>query len=205
MAFLSDREKHDIAEAIKEAENKTSGEIVTVIARTSDGYAFIPLLWAAVVALVAPLPFVVLDLPFADLEIYMIQLAVFILLGALFRWTPLKMRLIPAGIKRLRAAHMARQQFLAQGLHRTAGRTGVLLFVSVAERYVEVLADSGINDKVEAGTWDGLVAGFLAKVKAGQVAEGFLEAIETCGARLAEHFPKPPGNKNELPNHLVEI
>ncbi len=205
MAFLTDTEKQRVAEAIKEAESKTSGEIVTVIAHASDGYAFIPLLWAAALALVVPLPFVVFDLPLVLIEIYTVQLAVFVVLGFLFRWTPLKMRLVPKAIKRLRASRMARQQFLEQGLHRTKDRTGVLLFVSVAERYVEVLADSGINDRVEPGVWDGLVAAFVDNVKQGRIAEGFLEAVGTCGALLAQHFPRTPGDKDELPNHLIEI
>ncbi|MDH3911876.1 MAG: hypothetical protein OEU09_11315, partial [Rhodospirillales bacterium] len=205
MTFLTDSDKHRIAEAIKDAESRTGGEIVTVIARSSDSYVYIPLVWASGLALVVPLPLLFSGLPLSYIEIYQIQLAVFIAFGLLFRWMPLKMRLIPKSIKRMRSARLAREQFLAQGLHRTEGRTGVLLFVSLAERYVEVLADSGINDKVEAGTWDGLVASFVAKVKTDQVAEGFLEAVATCGALLAEHFPKPPGNKDELPNHLVEL
>lgn len=219
MAFLTVDEKQRIAEAIKDAECRTSGEIVTVIARTSDGYAFIPLLWGSGLALLTPLYFSLHDiavrwdlawnagtsLQVDFLGVYMLQLVVFIGFGLLFRWQPIKMRVIPKAVKRRRAARMARQQFLEQGVHRTAGRTGVLLFVSVAERYVEVLADSGINDKVGPDTWDGLVANFVAKVKADQVAEGFLEAVATCGTLLAEHFPKPPSDKNELPNHLIEF
>ena len=139
------------------------------------------------------------------LDVYALQLAVFVGFGLLFRWQPLKMRLIPKSVKRRRAARVARQQFLEQGVHRTEGRTGILIFVSVAEHYVEVLADSGINEKVEAGAWDSLVTAFVAKVKAGQVADGFLEAIATCDAVLAEHFPRPQGDKDELPNHLIEI
>lgn len=205
MAFLTDSEKHRIAEAIKQAESRTSGEIVTVIAGASDGYAYIPMLWASCLALILPFPFLLLDLPLAYSHIYLLQLAVFIVLTLLFRWAPLKMRLIPKTVKRRRAARLAREQFLAQGVHRTEARSGVLLFISVAEHYVEVLADSGINDKVDQDTWNGLIADFSAKVKQGQVAEGFIGAIGVCGKVLTEHFPRDPLDQDELPNHLIEI
>ncbi len=205
MAFLSDAEKAQIAEAIRQAESKTTGEIVTVIAGASDGYGFVPLLWAAILALVAPGAALLLD-PWIDpVLLYSGQLLLFVVLAVLFRWTPVKMWLVPNAVKRRRAGRLAREQFLAQGLHHTEGRTGVLLFVSVAERHVEVLADSGINDKVASDAWSGLVDAFLTKVRQGEATAGFVEAVERCGALLAEHFPRGEGDRDELPNRLVEI
>ncbi|MCK9912500.1 hypothetical protein MXD81_25325, partial [Microbacteriaceae bacterium K1510] len=60
--------------------------------------------------------------------------------------------LVPAGLKRLHAHRRAVEQFLAQNLHTTEGRTGVLLFVSVAERYAEIIPDRAIDAKVPRGT-----------------------------------------------------
>jgi putative membrane protein len=205
MAFLSDSERTAIAEAIREAEQRTSGEIVAVVAPASDSYVFIPLLWASMLALLVPLPSLVFDLPLSYLAIYALQLASFLVLALLFRWEPVRMKLIPRAVKNRWAARMARMQFFAQGLHLTAGRTGVLLFVSVAEHYVEVLADAGIDEKVAPGTWDALVGAFVAKVKAGRVGDGFIAAVGTCGALLAEHFPAVPGDRDELPNRLIEL
>lgn len=205
MAFLSADEKARIAEAVKEAESKTGGEIVTVIARASDGYWFIPLLWAAIAALTLPAIVLWIDPWIHPGGLYGGQLALFSILALLFRWTPVKMRLVPGRVKRRRAARLAREQFLARGVHRTEGRAGVLLFVSVAEHYVEVLANSGIDEKVAPDTWATLVEAFVEKVRRKQVAEGFLEAIGRCGAVLEEHFPKTRGDKGELSNHLAEI
>jgi len=205
MVFLSAEEKVRITEAIKQAEGRTSGEIVTVIAGSADAYWFIPLLWAAVLALSVPAVVLLVDPWIYPVELYSGQLLLFAVLALLFRWTPLKMRLVPGAVKRRRAGRLAREQFLAQGLHHTKGRTGVLLFVSVAEHYVEVLADSGINEKVAPDAWTNLVDAFVAKVKEGRIADGFLEAVAGCGAVLAEHFPRAPGDKDELPNHLVEF
>lgn len=205
MAFLSDAERTQIAEAIRQAEARTTGEIVTVIAEASDGYWFVPLLWAAILSLLAPGAVLLIDPWIEPVTLYAGQLLVFAVLALLFRWTPVKMRLVPSSVKRRRAGRLAREQFLARGLHHTEGRTGVLLFVSVAERYVEVLADSGINDKVTPEVWTELVDAFLVKVRQGEVAAGFLGAVEQCGALLAEHFPRAGDDRDELPNRLVVL
>ena len=205
MTFLNETEKERLRARIEEAEKQTSGELVTVIAGQSDPYAYIPLLWASVVAL-SVLPLAGLANLQLDLSaISILQLATFLVLAFAFRWPPLKMRLIPKAVKLRRAARSAREQFLEQGLHHTENRSGVLIFVSVAERYVEILADKGINDRVDQAQWDAIVADFVKAVKAGEIAQGFEKAVAACGALLAEHFPAKPGDKNELPDHLIEI
>jgi putative membrane protein len=205
VAFLSEADKRRIAEAIRKVEATTSGELVTVIARAADHYLYIPLLWASVIALAAPgvIWYAKPDVQFVVL--YSAQLATFLGLALLFRWTPLKMRLIPRWVKHRRASRLAQEQFFAQGLYLTRERTGVLLFASVAERYVEVIADRGINDKVKADAWKEIVAEFVKRVKNREIAEGFLVAIGACGQLLAEHFPRPEDDRNELPNRLIEI
>src|SRR3546814_20132774 len=109
------------------------------------------------------------------------------------------MRLIPKATKLHRAARTAREQFLAQEVHHTKDRSGVLIFVSVAEHYVEILADQAINEKVAQEEWDSIVAAFVASVKQGRVAEGFEQAVDACGHLLAQPFPAAPGERNALP------
>ena len=89
----------------------------------------------------------------------------------------------------------------------THKRTGILIFASVAERYAEIVADSGINDKVMPEVWDKAMHALTSAIKAGRPGDGFVAAIEQCGAVLAEHFPLPPGtvDPDELPDKLVEI
>lgn len=205
MAFLTDSDKKQIGEAIRQVEAKTSGEIVTVIAREADDYYYIPTLWAALTALILPAFVTILGLQDTLLDSYGAQISLFLLAILLFRIPALKYRVLPNAVKRQRAARLAREQFLLQNLHHTEGRTGVLLFVSVAEHYVEVIADKGINAAVPPGTWDWVVADFVAKVKAGQIVDGFVRAVEGIGNHLVEHFPIAEGDKNELPNHLVEL
>jgi putative membrane protein len=205
MAFLNDSEKQQLRDAIRAAESKTGGEIVTVIAAASGDYFYYPTLWAALLAILAPLVPMALDFSFAPLGIIELQLLVFALLALAFRWSPLKMKLVPRAIQRQYCARRAREQFLAQNLHTTRERTGVLLYVSVAEHHVELLADAGIHAKVPAGTWEHIVRAFTARVKAGETGDGFVEAVQAIGGLLAMHFPAEAANPNELPDHLIEL
>lgn len=203
--FLTDQEKQTISDAIREAESRTSGEIVTVIARAADDYLYIPTLWAGLLALLTPSVLLMMPVKLEFLVIYTIQVLVFVIAAILFRWTPLKLALIPRAVKHRRASRLASEQFIRQGLHQTQARNGLLLFVAVAERYVEVIADQGINDRVPKDTWSNLVSEFVNRVKQQKIAEGFLVAIEQSGKVLQEQFPVEPVDKNELPNHLVEL
>jgi putative membrane protein len=115
------------------------------------------------------------------------------------------MALVPRSLQEEQARRHAHQLFLDLGLSSTKDHTGVLLFVSVAEHYVEIIADRGIQAHADTKVWDAIVADFTAKVRAGQVAEGFIAAIKACTAVMAEHHPWHPGDVNELPNRLIEI
>ena len=205
MTFLNDTEKTQLRAAIRQAESNTSGELVTVIAQASGDYFYYPTLWAALLAILSPLLTSLWGLSFAPLGIVELQLLVFALLALIFRWPPLKMRIVPRTVKQQYCARRAREQFLAQNLHTTRERTGVLLYVSVAERHVELLADAGINARVPEGTWDAVVNKLTAQVKAGQVGAGFVEAVNAVGLQLGKHFPATAANPNELPDHLIEM
>jgi putative membrane protein len=87
----------------------------------------------------------------------------------------------------------------------THEHSGVLLFVSMAERYVEIVADKGIHEKIGEARWQAIVAAFLEKVQAGDVTGGFVAAISGCGEAMAEHYPAKPGDIDELSDGLIEI
>lgn len=205
MAFLSTGEKAAIAEAVRRVEHNTRGELVTVIARRSDDYVYVPWIWATLLALMLPGLLHLFSVQAPLVSTYVSQITLFIAVLLLLQWSPLKMRLVPKGVKQANARRLAREQFYTQKLHLTRERTGVLIFVSVAEHYVEILADEGINKTVPAGAWDEVVERFIAQVKAGHTSAGFLEAIEACGGYLATNFPPRPDDANELPNLLIEI
>ncbi len=205
MSFLSDTELQEIASAIEAAERKTDGELVTVIARAADPYSYIPVLWPALIALALPAPLLLAWPSMAAEHVYAAQIGLFIVLEILLLIPAAKVAVVPRSVKHRRARRLAREQFIEQGLHRTRDRTGVLVFVSIAERYVEIIADAGINDKVPTDSWDKMVGAFVADVRAGRVADGFLAVVSAAGDLLAEHFPRTEEPKNELPNRVVEI
>jgi len=201
---ITDSGRQEIADAIRAAEAMTSGEIFCVHARASDDYRYIPLLWAALAALLLPAPLILFTLWPVQI-IYLAQLAVFLALALAGSWEPLRLRLLPGTVKRRRAHRNALEQFLAHGLHKTESRTGVLIFVSEAEHYAEVVADAAIYEKVAPAVWDEAVAALVSAARAGRLAEGFVKAIAICGEVLARNFPRANDDRNELPNQLVEL
>lgn len=201
---FTDKERKAVAAAIAKAEKKTSGEIFCVAARASDDYRYIPLMWAALLALFVPLPLIVFTLLSVQV-IFAAQLGVFLVCALATLWPPLRFALVPGRVKHARARRNAIEQFLAHGLHTTERRTGVLIFLSEAERHGEVIADENIYRKVDASVWDEAVEALVAAAGRGEAAEGFVAAVERCGAVLAAHFPPGKGGKNELSNSLVEL
>ena len=204
MAIVSDADKARITDAIRQAESATSGEIFCVIARQSGNYRLVPLAWAALLALVTPFPLIHYTWWPASV-IYLIQLVVFIA-ATVGLWHPaVRFRIVPRRTKHDRAHAEAIRQFLAHGLERTEHRTGVLIFASEAERYTEIVADVGINSRVAPEVWEDAVAVLTDGIGQGKPGDGFVAAINKCGAVLAEHFPPGALNRDELTNKLVEI
>jgi putative membrane protein len=204
MRLFTPEEHAVISNAISRAEEHTSGEIVVVVARASAGYRTFALMCAALIALAVPLPFIYFS-KWPVEYIYLAQMIVFAVAAILSQWEPLRIAITPGSIKRARAHQRAIEQFLVQNLHTTHGRTGVLIYVSIAERYAEAIADDGIYRKVTPEVWDALIAALTMNIGRGAHVEGFVAAIETCGAILAEHFPPETGDRDELPNHLIVL
>jgi putative membrane protein len=195
------KEDHDaVSAAIRDAETRTCGQLVCVLAHSSSEYAHIPVLWASALALSVPWPLIYFT-PWSVQRIFLLQLAVFIVAGLVFSWMPLRLALVPRAVQRTRAHRAALEQFVVRGISRTRNRTGVLIFVSLAEHYARIIADDGIAAKVHASEWQAAIDALTGHMRAGRIAAGFTAAIERCGAVLAVHAP-PDGSPNELPDRL---
>ena len=190
-----------ISAAIHNAELRTSGEIVCVLARVSSDYSHVPLVWAAFAALAAPWPLIVLTQLSAE-RIFLIQLAVFIVATVLLSAGRIRLWLVPRSVRRARAYKAAVEQFHIRGLARTQDRTGLLIFVSLAERYARVVVDDGIAAKVPQREWQSAVNLLIEHMRDGRVADGFVGAIDYCAPLLAKHFPPRVSDSNELPDRL---
>ena len=204
MAWLSKGDEARIGAAIAAAEKKTSGEIVAVVTRESSTYLYAPFMWAALIALLVPWPLIYFTWVTVQ-KIYLIQLLVFFGLLCLFLIRPIRYWLVPKSVKHSRAHRRAVEQFLAQDLNTTKGRTGVLIFVSVAEKYAEILADNAIDKKLPKGSWQTIVDELTGLIGNGRPADGFIKAIEHVGQHLAHHFPPGTSDPNELPDHLIVL
>lgn len=203
-SLFSDQERERISAAITAAERNTSGEIVAVVTEASSSYTYVPFLWAALAALIVPWPLI--HFTWMPVQwIYLIQLLLFLVLIAALWPKSVRTAFVPRSVRNGHAHRRATEQFLAQSLHTTTGRTGVLIFVSVAERHAEVLADHGIHARVEDGTWQTIVDTLTGEIGAGRPADGFVQAIERVGHHLATHFPPGSRDPNELPNHLIVL
>ena len=206
MIRFSADDKARITAAIHAAERNTSGEFVAVVAHASDHYVFVPLLWSAILALLFPGACLLARVSLPWVHLYQIQLLIFIVLAVLLLSVPgLHLKLVPTRVKHARASRLAQTQFYRQGVHLTPHHSGVLFFVSLAERYVEIVADQGIHEKLGEAHWQGIIDKFVAQVRRGKVVDGFVDAIGACGAAMAEHYPPDPHETVELSDGLIEL
>ena len=204
MALLNKDEQRQVAEAIDRVEQRTDAELVTVLASRADDYAYMPLIWAGLIGLLLPGTInYCLQWLSAD-ELMLAQMSTFIIVALVCRLSKVSALLVPLSVRRWRAGNLARRQFLEQNLHKTHDGTGILVFVSEAERYVEILVDHGIASRLHNDTWKAMVDVFTQQVRDGQTLQGFLGCINACGELLADHVPVTHG-RNELPNRLVVL
>jgi putative membrane protein len=187
--------------AVQAAERGTSGEIVPMVVSRSDGYPGVRAVAAAILAFAAAV--VVLASPLdARLWIPPVQLVTFAAGYALAGWSPLLRLLLPESVRTARVRQAAHLAFVEEGIVETRDRTGILLYVSLLEHRVEIVADRGIDERVPEGTWEGVVRLVLDGIRRQRAEEGLVDAIRLCGEILAVQFPPRPDDTDELANRL---
>ena len=200
--MISTDEQARLASVISNVEDATSGEIVHVIAEQAGHYRAVPLLWAMLAALVTPWPLIWLT-DISTSRIFLIQLAVALALGLALSWPKLRFALVPRSIKHNQAHEAASREFLRRGMTRTREKTGVLIYIALAEHHAEILADTGVADRVDPGIWASIVADLTAAIRNGLMIEGLEQAIRRTGAILAQHAPPRLDDVDELPNKVI--
>jgi putative membrane protein len=202
--MLSEEERERVAAAIQDAERRTAGEIVIVVAAQASPYRSIPLLYALLGSLAAPWPLIWLT-TLSVSHIFMVQLAVALALLAICSLPGNSLVLVPGFIRRARAREAASHEFAARGMTRTRERTGVLIYVAAAEHYAEVIADSGIATRVDEHVWRDTITDLVEAIRGGRAADGLVAAVSRVGAILAEHAPPRDADTDELPNKVILI
>ena len=199
---IADRAR--ISTAIRAAEARTSGEIVCVLAQTSSDTTALPILLAAIVALALPWLLVAFTASSVN-RVLLLQLITFFGLVAMLCLPRLRVALIPRALRRAAAHRVAMEQFMIRGVAHKKERTGVLIFVSLAERYARIIADEGIAARVPQTEWQRAIDALITSVTNGHIADGFIAAIDVCGNVLATNFPRSETSRDELPDriHLI--
>ena len=118
---------------------------------------------------------------------------------------PLWLLLVPRPAQRGRAHRAAIEQFVVRRVAHTKNRCGILIFVSLAERYARIVADEGIAARVPQSEWQGAVDALVVHMRYGRIGEGFIAAIERCGKVLEQHFPPSQTTRDELPDRIYVI
>ncbi len=223
-AELSDTERDRISAAVASAEQRSAGEIVTIMTQRSDGYSDVALIWAALAAFLsllalayAPSFYLALvdrvtgawanDWTARELfalagTVAMVKFAAMLLLQL---WRPLKFALVPGPIRSARVRGRAIAAFKIGAERRTHGRTGILIYLSLDERRAEIVADEAIAGKVAPEVWGDAMAAMLAEIRQGHLADGLIAAVDRVGAVLADHIPRADDDVNELPDRLIEV
>jgi putative membrane protein len=226
--MLNNTDRARISDAITQAETKTSGEIFCVLAKEVSRYREVPLMWAAVAAFVLP-PLLVMaglhrlalasiftswtdesqrameGLILRALSTFELgQAGIFLVVAVIVALPAVRRVMTPGFLKSYRVRQAARRHFVAVGARLSHAEPHILIFASLADRRVELVAHDNIHQAVGEGPWNESVAAVVEGIKAGKAGDGFVKAVGICGAALAQHFPPDGAPKNRLPNTLLE-
>lgn len=221
---LSEADHDKVSAAIAAAESKSNGEIVAVATPISDAYHDVALHWAliplfAVLAWAAWRPTALewwYNLLFGGwqpeptlgqlLTLLMVFAALkFTVALLILKWMPLRIALTPAPTKHRRVRRRAVTVFKAAAQRRTEGRTGILIYLSMAERRAEIVADEAILKVTDDQTWGEAMTALISEVREGRPGDGIVAAIQQVGEVLAEHFPRSATDTNEIPDKLIVL
>jgi putative membrane protein len=222
---LSQQDHALVTAAVSAGEATTDAEIITIVADRSDAYHDVGLHWA-VLAMLLALALVAFRPDFfaaklalfsggwgheywsarALLTALLVLLTVkFLAVRYILAWMPLRMALTPRATKARRVRRRAVAYFKVGAEKRTASRSGVLLYLSLAEHRAEIIADSAVHAKVPPELWGEAMAALVDAVRAGRPGEGMAAAVTAISVVLAEHFPRTGADPNELPDRLIEL
>jgi putative membrane protein len=223
-ARLSDSDHRLVSDAVAAAERGTDGEIVTIVTDRSDAYHDVGLHYAVAAMLLVPAGLALFPhwlstlvdrvtggwgsdprLASILLALFAAMTIVFLIVRYTMAWMPLRMALTPRATKARRVRRRAIAFFKVAAERRTVGRTGVLIYLSMAEHDAEIVVDEAIHKRVPPEIWGDAMAALVDEVRAGRIAAGMAAAVAQVGVILKEHFPHLDDTPNELPDRLIEL
>jgi len=105
-------------------------------------------------------------------------------------------------LQRPDALRRARRVFAHLGMHLTAERHGVLIYLAVEDRKLAIVGDEGIHRHVGDAYWETVRDLMIARLREGRALEAVLAGVAEVGRVLARHFPRRPDDKNELSDQV---
>ena len=208
--FLTEKERDQVSEAVCQAEKITSGEIVPMIVSRSHDYPLASITGATIFSLPISLFFA----HFIGARMWLGQDSMWLFL-LFFTILYLVSFFVIRGNDHLKALFLHPKQvehevsegalaaFYTGKLYKTEQENGILLYISVLERRVWVLADSGISARIPQENWDTIVDDLTQELKAGQRCPGICKAVGRIGQILQEHFPGQKDDQDELHNLII--
>jgi len=216
--LLSEKEIENLRSAVEKAESNTSGEIATAIIAESDDYASFELNFAILNGFIY---FFIMQFFTSDIKgilenmfweysdnylvmFYGFSTFLVIFISYFMLNIPFFDRLIiPKKVMTKKVHNRAMKHFIESGTINTKDRTGILIFISVLERKVELIADTGIAIKITPEKWQEIVDNIIIGIKEKNISTHFVKSIEMCGELLAEHFPIEKDDQNELTDTIT--
>jgi putative membrane protein len=197
--FFDEAARARIAEAVKAAEARTSGQIVPVVVPRSRDYHLL----ARSFAMSFPLTLLILGLgvfvPSLHITLFngFAYATILWVLGIVSFYTP------PPREAEAAVRQRAMVAFVEHGIYRTREENGVLLFASLHERKVVVLGDRAVHEKLGDEHWKRAVDTLVKGIRGGDPAEGFCQAIADIGEEMAKAFPRGSSpQSNEISDEL---
>lgn len=211
---FTEADLHRIKAAVKEAENKISGEIVPVFVERSGFYSTAVYKGALVMATISFVFMILIDryvITDVSSTLYYDPVFIFfvVVLGGLLGATlpavfeQVKRVLIGQKLMDECTRQRAENAFLEEEVFNTRHRTGIMIFISFFEHEVIVMADRGISKVVDQKEWDKIVSELVQNIRAGKLVDGIEAGIKRCGEILLEKgFLKTADDVNELRDDL---
>lgn len=227
--MLNEEGHKRIVAAIDAIDEKSDGEVYCLIAPESSAYREVPLAWAAIVALLVP-PLTLLlgfdpeallrasqswttgqaaliqqEVAWALTNYAVAQAALFALVALIVSIPAVRPVLTPRFLKAHRVGQKARDHFISTGIHLAADQPHILLYLSLAERRVEILADEAIHKIEGQALWDEARGVLIAGMGSADPAAGIVKAIELVGTPLIQHFPATAAHPNVTADGIREL
>lgn len=98
---------------------------------------------------------------------------------------------------------LAVKEFFKLGMNKTEQKTGVLLLILFSEKLFEIIADEGINSKIDAARWEKITGLLTSDFRNGNYKTGILKSLEEIKNVLVKDFPRTDGDRNELSDDIV--